>query len=235
MKRIRRHDRDPVLADGTPHPLKILPVAFDEERLEVHYHRTGWRHLDYEIDRVKQRHTVVLILADGQQAGSLDINEFRVSRFIDSSEFLDDMDSVSQATFNFADVICANWDDISEISDYGDIVELNRAWMESSLSGRGRFSAATNSLIGHLFKGRSLLMLKAFPLEYEGKVAIENKESFLHRQRAMMRHYQRILAVSPFPGGDGKDGWMYSVPGHLKGLISPPSGRAEESSSSRRD
>ena len=72
----------------------------------------------------------MLILADGQQAGSLDINEFRVSRFIDSSEFLDDMDSVSQATFNFADVICANWDDISEISDYGDIVELNRAWME---------------------------------------------------------------------------------------------------------
>jgi hypothetical protein len=62
-------------------------------------------------------------------------------------------------------VIRAHWDDISDISNYGDIVELSRAWMAAPFSKQGRFSAAANTLIDHLFKGRSLLIIKAFPLE----------------------------------------------------------------------
>jgi two-component sensor histidine kinase len=43
------------------------------------------------------------------------------------------MDAHFHATYNLAEVICGNWEDVSEISDYGDIVELNRAWMSASV------------------------------------------------------------------------------------------------------
>jgi len=225
MERVRRHDRDPVFPDGLSEPHKVIPVAFDGEHLEVRYHRTGWRRLSYETNDIKQRHTEALIFIDGQHVGSFDVNEFRVAAFTSSSEFFEEMDSHTQATHNLADVICTNWEDISEISDYGDIVELNRAWMSRPFSKSGRFSAAANTLITNLLKGRSLMILKAFPLEYEGKVTDENRDLFLHRQRAMKRHYQRIFAVSAFPGIDGESGWMYSVPEQFRGIISPPSGR----------
>jgi hypothetical protein len=97
--------------------------------------------------------------------------------------------------------------------------------MSAPFSKRGRFSAAVNTLIGRLFKGRSLLILKAFPIEYEGRVTAENSDSFLRRQRAMKHHYQRILAVFPLPGIDGERGWMYSIPERLRNIISPPQGR----------
>jgi hypothetical protein len=225
VKRIRRHDHDPVFPNGISKAYRVLPVAIDAEHLEVRYHRTGWRRLGYEMNGIKRRHTVALIFTDGQHVGSLDAYEFRVAAFTSSNEFLEKMDGHSQATYDIANVICANWEDVSEISDYGDIVELNRVWMSAPFSKRGRFSAAANTLIGHLFKGRSLLILKAFPLEYEGEVTDENAASFLRRQKAMKRHYQRIFDVSAFPGTDGEGGWMYSVPERLRDIISPPSGR----------
>lgn len=225
MERVRRHDRDPVFPDGLSEPHKVIPVAFEGEHLEIRYHRTGCRRLSYETNDIKRRHTEAFIFIDGQHGGSFEVNEFRVSACTSSSEFLEEMDSHTQATYNLADVICANWEDVSEISDYGDIAELNRAWMSDHFSRSGRFSAAANTLIAHLLKDRSLLILKAFPLEYEGKVTDKNRDSFLHRQRAMKRHYQRIFVVSAFPGIDGDDGWMYSVPEQFSGIICPPSGR----------
>ena len=229
IDRIPRHDRDPVLSDGVAHPQKVIPVAFGREPLEVRYHRTGWRHLSFEVNEIKRCHTAALILTDGQHVGSLEVNEFRVAPSLTSNEFLEGMDTDSQATYDLADVLCANWYEIGAISDFGDIVELKRAWMSARFSNRGRFAAAANALIGRLFKRRSLLILKAFPLEYEGNVTEGNNDSFILRQRAMKRYYQKIFGVLPFPGTDGENGWMYSVPERLRDIIPSPLGRVQPS------
>jgi len=225
MQRIHRHDRDPIFPDHLANAQKILPVAFDGGLLEIRYHRTGWRRLGYEINEIKRRRTAALIFSNGQHMGSLEANEYRVAAFTNSDEFLDEMDSDSQETYDLAAVICANWQDVSEISEYGDIAEVRRIWISTLLSKRGCFSVVAKMLMERLLKSRSLLVLKAFPLEYEGRVTEANQEFFLRRQRAMKRHYQRIFSVSPFPGADGAAGWMYSAPERLRGVISSPSGR----------
>lgn len=161
-------------------------------------------------------------MKDDQRAGSLAINEYRIATFAGSRYFLDEMDAHSHATYNLADVIIRHWEDVSEISDYGDIVELDRAWMMAAHSSEGCFSAAANVLIEKLYRNRSLLILKAFPLEYENKITDGNEAAFLRRQKAMQRHYSKIFDVTPFPGSDGGDGWMYSIPKHLRGVIAQP-------------
>lgn len=79
MSRIRRRDYDPVPPDDMCKAHKVLPVALQGEHLEVRYHRTGWRRLDYEGNGIKLRRTLALIHIGGQQVGSLEANEFRVA------------------------------------------------------------------------------------------------------------------------------------------------------------
>jgi hypothetical protein len=105
MKRVRRHDRDPFFPDGFSEPYKVLPVVFDRDHLEVRYHRTGWRRLGYEVNEIKRRRTMALIFMNGEHVGGLDTNEFRLATLTSSSEFLEEMDGHTQATYDLADVI----------------------------------------------------------------------------------------------------------------------------------
>jgi hypothetical protein len=42
-----------------------------------------------------------------------------------------------------------------------------------------------------------VMVLKAFPLDYEGEVTAENRPAFEHRQRALIRLYQRRIGFEP--------------------------------------
>ena len=55
------------------------------------------------------------------------------------------------------------------------------------------------------------MVLKAFPLEYEGNVpkGSELEIAFKRRVRAMIRYYQRIFGVRPFDGEYGDAGWLW--------------------------
>ncbi len=79
MKRIRRHDRDPVFPDQVAKAHKILPAAFEGECLRFRHHRTGWRRLSYEMEGIKQRRTAALIFTDERHVESLVANEFRAA------------------------------------------------------------------------------------------------------------------------------------------------------------
>lgn len=61
-------------------------------------------------------------------------------------------------------VICGNWEDVSEILDYGDIVELNRAWMSASVQAianqRLRHSPAPSEF-AQKFNGRIQALARA--------------------------------------------------------------------------
>ena len=55
---------------------------------------------------------------------------------------------------------------------------------------------------------RLMLILKAFPLEFEGDNRTQ-RQRFLRRARAMSRYYQSRLGVRVVPGPYGVDGWMW--------------------------
>ncbi|MFC4257122.1 hypothetical protein GRI97_16020 [Altererythrobacter xixiisoli] len=223
MTRIHRHIHDPVFPEGVAKARKSVLVDFDGECLEVRYYRTLWHRLHDDANAVKRRQTSALIVRHGQHVGSLEFTEYQVATFTDSREFFMEMDNHSQAAYGLARVICESWNDVNEISNYGDIVEMNRAWMSLRFYKRGCFSAAANALIDKLFDGGGIFILKAFPLEYEGDVTKENAKTFLRRQSAMKRHYKRVFGVASFPGMHGGDGWMYSMPKRLIGFVPNPS------------
>ena len=42
-------------------------------------------------------------------------------------------------------------------------------------------------------------VLKAFPLDYDGKETVESEMAFVRRQRALIHLYQRRLGAEPVP------------------------------------
>jgi hypothetical protein len=65
------------------------------------------------------------------------------------------------------------------------------------------------------------MILKAFPLEYEGNVTATNEAAFKRRQAALIRYYTSTLDMLPFPGTTGADGWMYALPERLQHIVGP--------------
>jgi hypothetical protein len=66
-----------------------------------------------------------------------------------------------------------------------------------------------DALLNRIRRGMAVMVLKAFPLDYEGAVTAENRPAFEHRQRALTRLYQRRIGVEPVPHKTLADeGWM---------------------------
>jgi hypothetical protein len=50
-----------------------------------------------------------------------------------------------------------------------------------------------DALLTRIRRGMAVMVLKAFPLEYEGEITAENRTAFARRQRALIRLYERRL------------------------------------------
>lgn len=227
MTKIRRTADDPVLTSSRLRgKVQVLPISDAEEALAILYRQAAWHFVCPDIRIVKQRHTTGVIRVEGLPVGSFKIVETRIRPFTDAEDFFYDMDAQSYTTARLAETLNAHWQEPDDFSAYGDIVEIDRLWMDPRFSRNGRLKQSISALLNHLFQDRSLLILKAFPLEYEGKVSELNCDAFDHRMRAMMRHYARTLGVAAFPGASGRDGWMYAIPDRLVGIVPPPRERA---------
>lgn len=203
---------------------KVLSVEGSSECLEIRYRRSRWSKVDYEgSDEVRSRLTDGIIMVSGERAGRIQFTEFRLGAFVTRHEFWRTMDDASAAKSALAEVINGAWSDPTDVTDFGDIVEFNRVWLRLSVTGRGRLGAVCEIMLKELFSSRALLILKAFPLEYEGAVTSDNELAFSRRRIAMMRRYAGMLGVEPLPGSSGQEGWMYSVPSRLADVIEPPS------------
>lgn len=223
MNQIRRNDSDLVFPDKQPSRLsKIIHVPSDNEDLQIRYKQTAWRFVCEDMRNVKQRETVGVVLANTRHAGSFKVVETRIATFTPVTDFYEAMDSHSEQTAHLAETLMTHWDP-SDVSNYGDIIELQRAWMVPAFSNSGRLERAIKSLLEQLFDRRSLLILKSFPLEYENMVDDENSEFHKRRTSAMMRHYRRILGVEALPEECGDNGWMFAIPSRLKGIVPEPS------------
>ncbi|MBC2665679.1 hypothetical protein H7F51_09095 [Novosphingobium flavum] len=207
--RIRRNGEDAVLGRTHFRPQTTLSTLGDREELELRFRRSRWRG-DPDHPGVRERLLEATLHVDGCHAGSFKLTEMRPEPLISNRQFIDWADALSAGRIELAEVILEHWENVSDVSDCGTILELTRVWMCPSFSNGRRFALAANALVD-LSTERSLLVLKAFPLEYEGKASAQYERSLTRRREAMMRHYRSTLGVAPFPGRDGDDGWMYAI------------------------
>jgi hypothetical protein len=108
-----------------------------------------------------------------------------------------------------------------EITELGTVLELERAWVAPTDASRERFQAACDALL-KLAPKRALLLLKAYPLEYEGRVTAENAGAQARRQRALIRLYRQSMGAEPLPAPAGDEGWMYLIPERLRTELRQP-------------
>jgi hypothetical protein len=131
--------------------------------------------------------------------------------------FFEAADADSINTVPFATAVCAAWTPRDWWGEtpfhFGNVVHFDRLRIVSKSTAQ---SAAVWGLIDKLIKREfrarkraSIIVLKAYPLEYEGKLTEANEAILLRRQRAMMRLYRQRLDAQPLGRKLAKDGWMW--------------------------
>lgn len=102
--------------------------------------------------------------------------------------------------------------------DFGNIILFDRLTIKNARAvDTAAIWAEINRLITSSFGPASVLLLKAFPLEFEkalggdGADASMRRTRFAHRRTAMMRHYRKALGVDDVKGHFENDGWMYRL------------------------
>jgi hypothetical protein len=127
-------------------------------------------------------------------------------------EFLYVADAQSQADHDTADILVGAWSDDTSPFLYGTVVRFERLVIRS-----GHYSTQVWSLVSYLIdrefaRRGSILMLKAFPLEYERQTTQAPRSVYKRLRRrklAMERYYTYRLGTRSVPGPYGKDGWMW--------------------------
>ena len=94
----------------------------------------------------------------------------------------------------------------------GNIVEFRRSFMATDSANLACWAVCSRLVIEAYFADRcSTLFVKGYPLEFEGRLPPDDEPAhlaFRRRRAAMMRHYEKELAVKPIAGALENDGWM---------------------------
>lgn len=169
-------------------------------------------------------------LHDGEErAGVVQLCQYEAEA-MPNEHFVYYMDADSQHEYELAVMLCRHWEDLDDITQYGDIVEVELAWMKRSYARRSYWVEAVEFLLNRIRSTYALLVLKAFPLEYEGRLGDgdQHSSSFIKRQAAMRRHYTALLGVQPFPSRTGVEGWMWRFNPAKARYLDPPDPPAHE-------
>jgi hypothetical protein len=128
-------------------------------------------------------------------------------------EFFEAADAESQADHDTADILQTYWSDETAPFLYGTLVRFERLAVRSTRRSPDVWLLISDVIAREFAQRGSILMLKAFPLEYEGRAtagrpAAERKR-FRRRAMAMRRYYTWRLGMRVVPGPYGKEGWMW--------------------------
>jgi hypothetical protein len=127
-------------------------------------------------------------------------------------------DARRQATYDMAEVVFSSFRHVEKETaetpfDYGTVVLFERLRIESASPHESDTVWALIGEIARRFRRRrprpAFIILRAFPLEYQGNVTKANEAAFTRRQRALMRLYVHRLGLETLPGQPGKDGWQW--------------------------
>lgn len=218
----KRSQEDQVFGERRlPASARSLVLQVDPECWELRFSRSRFQRIDEDYDIISRRTLKAQLLVNGDLAGSFLFHEYRFAPLLGSEELMDCADNYSASLVDLMHTICEAWPEPYDVVDYGTVVELERAWMAPKHSRPRRFEQAVGALT-ELFGDRALLLLKAFPLEYEGDVNADNLNAFTHRRAAMMRHYRSTMGVERLPGTAGDEGWMFALRPDLAEVVRPP-------------
>ena len=224
-KRVCRDDEPPWLGyrgyvlDGRfPHEAR-LPSGLTFRYRLGRWHRIGWR------APIKRRRLAGHLKANGRRVGAVQLTQYE-PQLMTNCEFVSFMDEESQHDYDLAIMLCRHWEDLSDVTAYGDIVEIDLVWMKRRFARRGEWADAVHLLLAEIETDYALIILKAFPLEHEVRRRGRAVTRLMRRrQAAMLRHYGWLLGVRPFPGRYGKEGWMWCFNPLKAAFLDPPERR----------
>jgi hypothetical protein len=135
----------------------------------------------------------------------------------DLYDFVERADMSSQSNYDTAVAVARIWgtDDqrdwwTDEPFCAGDLCSFDRLVIDANTSADVESVwQIINALLKRIRHSMAVIILKAFPLDYEGKVTEETQLAFARRQRALGRLYHRRLGVEPGPHKElAEAGWM---------------------------
>lgn len=218
--------------DQDHHDAAKLPRIVLDEDLIVEYSMTAPEAvggIDHEPDEalltLRRQECTAWVFHAGRIVGGVVLKRYMVPDFIQNDEFVDLMDRDSAEEHELSIALDSQFREIgSDVGAYGDILELNRIWLAGLPALAGRSTEIVKALISAFCPGFALVILKAFPLEYEGRFSSTNEQgaydaALQRRQRAMKRLYRREYGVRSMKGAVGDEGWMYRVRTGLEDII----------------
>ncbi|MGD9966384.1 MAG: hypothetical protein AB7T59_07680 [Hyphomonadaceae bacterium] len=179
---------------------------------------------DEELPSLRTRRTFGWILRGDVKAGALELREYDMCACDANETLWMAADAAGYDASQAIYALCSQWRDLGmSVAAYGSVLELGGLWLLPS-QGKACGAQILNAFVRTACRGYSLVILKAFPLEYESKLGDEPalKVGFEHRKRAMQRYYARSLGMKPFPGPTGDAGWMWKPAKRVAKFIAPP-------------
>jgi hypothetical protein len=186
-------------------------IRVDEQELTLKYRKGRSRCLVRQDGCVWRAELFCWIFRGRHRAGAIKLIQWRVDPSASGWEFFDEMDEHSAEALETAEVILSLWD-VSELAISGRILEASIVWMSPPHARGGLWAGVLDHLAKtHFGRKAALLVLKAFPLEYESRAPDGSPaaEGLAGRQAAMRRYYGRILGMLSVPGWAYKYGWMW--------------------------
>jgi len=209
------------LSQALPDPALGYQARFGRSRWHV---LDDFSEEDEDVSRLRHRFTSASIERNGEVIGGVKIVEYDIP-LISIGWFWEAMDAHSSATHELSEVLLSAWPDFPfDVACYGSVLELNRLWVEPGQRTSGVWIPVVHELFRRVRRQTAIIIAKAYPLEYEGKLpdGAPERSAFERRRRAMTRYYQRHLGLRPLPGPFGEEGWVWKSPERLEDIIEAP-------------
>jgi len=189
-----------------PHVLEVLGH-------ELRYRKSRWWRLDEGSKAVMRRHYFAWLWKGKRRIGAFELHLLNPAGCVSNDHFMEVLDINEAHEAEMSVALCRKWRELEERFSVEEpvsaIVHYRSAWVTPGTR-PGLFAAASLALLKATGAEDPILVLKAFPLEYEGIVeGRERERAFNRRTLAMMRHYSRIFGVKPLRYRRTQDGWMW--------------------------
>lgn len=177
------------------------------------YRQTKPQSVSFDVDEygdaVLKTETFAWLVVNGRRIGAFQLFEFDPAGCGGNDDFIAIMDVDQEIEARLSIILTSAWN-ITDLPLDWPILEFRSAWIAPAYARGGLFAKAANAIIGEIGMF-SLLIMCAFPLEYEGNApsGTPQHRALRRRQRAMIRHYKKVFGVEPLPGQYGKAGWLW--------------------------
>lgn len=210
-----------------PHRPTIRGLPSD---VSVRFRRSRKKRIGGLVDGIRRSEFFAWVHIGPRPVSALRLVTYDVTLYFSDDDFLNNMDMDASEDYTFANVIAEHWTDVAtSLSAYGPLVQFCSAWADPQVAGQNLWWKVANHLLFNEMDRWSVLVLKAFPLEYDGNVPDGSASApfFAQRQRAMVRYYGRTLGMTALPRLHGREGWLYRFHPELREVLAVPVERDE--------